>query len=204
MSNSLYKETVSGKRQVPVTKATGRGRFGMLPEDVLKRTDISPAGKILLEVMNMESYGSGVICCSDSFYARKSGLSRSCIVRQRGELETYGLIEKFGKPIRQSQPYKLLHPDMCKVEQTTEVVAKSTVVASVRAPKPRCAQCHDSTRRPRKTGLCGVCESDNEVARVARTNPGMPEHEVKAVARVTERERRIIRDARKGPASLAS
>ena len=123
--------------------------FGMLPADVLDRRDLTPGAKILLQVMNMESYQAGSVRKSDTTYAEKSGLSRGQIVYMRRQLEDSGLIEKDGPPEKQIQGYRFTHSDMscagAPVEPAPQVVPPTS--------RRLCPTC----RRPKKLNKAGYC-----------------------------------------------
>lgn len=107
------KETLSQQEQVPVTAATGkRGRFAMLPLDILQRGDINVYDKVAIGIMNMESFGTGIVAISDQSLGDSASISRTQALKSRNALESVGLIEKFGPPKNQVQAYRLLHPDM--------------------------------------------------------------------------------------------
>jgi hypothetical protein len=76
-SNTLYTETLSANSMVPVNKQQGNSQFGMLPKDVMSRTDLTPADKLLLTVLNMESYSSGRVLLSHAALSRSSGVGRT-------------------------------------------------------------------------------------------------------------------------------
>jgi hypothetical protein len=194
MSKGLYKETVSENRQVmSENRQVARGRFSMLPADILERKDIAQSSKILLAVMNMESRGKGYLCFSDSLLSDKTGISRSQIVFLRTDLEKHGLIEKDGDSIKQIQPYRLLHPDMRPSEESPE---EPLAPMSARVTKPICPQCKIKKRKVQTlTGICKACEHLNALAATGRRHRDLPAHEVKSIAKLSPLERRVIEAA---------
>ena len=163
------KETLSHQQQVPVTVATGRGRFGKLPADVLSRSDIGVYEKIVLLVMNMESYSSGFVALSDAAISQRSSISRTKVLDCRLRLEEAGLIRRSGPLVKQVQPYLLLHPQMAG--KTPAAGATARQERSVTVPVTgrgllKCARCPVRAPRLAKTGLCSNCTREAAVTRI--------------------------------------
>jgi len=137
----------------------------MLPEDVLKRRDITPGEKVILAVMNMESFDSGFVAASDGAIAKLSGMSRARVVGARKNLEAAGLIERAGPKVKQIQEYRLLHSDMHG--GTVEASCREPV--SLRGAPLVCVGCHLKRRGVGRGGRCRECVEELELpARVAR------------------------------------
>jgi hypothetical protein len=163
-SKSLYQRTLSEIAQAPVKKPTGKLRFGMLPFDVMERTDISSGAKVILAVQNMEAYGTGLVSMSHSVVARKAGCSRPQVLACLKALCKAGLIEKDGMPVKQVQPYRLLHRDMraaCPVD-TTPVTDKD------RSIPVACPKCRRIIKRLPRAGVCRTCSTEARVEKTAR------------------------------------
>ena len=161
-SNSLYKETLSVFLQVGVKKPTGEPRFAMLPADVLRRTDLSATAKIVLAAMAMESYSSGKVSISHQAIATTAGVSRPQVLYCLKVLEGKGLIEADGTPVKQVQPYRLLHARLCarsRREAVPEVKGRSPV---------RCPRCGKSRQMLLKVGWCRSCGWELKVRKIAQ------------------------------------
>ncbi len=155
-SNTLYKETLSEIEQVPVRNSTGRSRtFGKLPKDVMQRRDISGTAKVIVAAMAMESHGTGFISISHQALAVLAGCSRTIVLACLKSLAEVGLIRKDGSPVKQVQPYELLHPVLkhgrgAHAEQHSEDLRKRS-----EAPVKICP-------------LCRSCNSGMTMERIAR------------------------------------
>jgi hypothetical protein len=172
------KETVSPGEQVPVTPVAGkRQRFGMLPEDIAKRKDLTSSDKLAVTILNMESFGTGFVCISDAIFADAMGLSRPQALKSRKALEKRELIEKSGTPKDQMQTYRLLHPDMVGTGTAPkEIKTKRRITITPCRTEPRCLGC--GAQRPIGTGgLCLLCRrqdlADLQVGKFVRENPGV-------------------------------
>ncbi len=154
---------MSQQQQVPVTTATGRRRFARLPEDVLARSDLGVYSKLVLLVLNMESYGAGIVALSDSMVALKCGISRTQALASRGELERLGLIVRDGAPVKQVQPYRLLHPQMAAGAGGE---ARPVVAVTTRRTLLKCSSCGARCKALLKTGWCRQCHWKLKVRRV--------------------------------------
>jgi hypothetical protein len=164
-SNSLYKETLSKKRQVMCEKTTGKPRFAMLPEDVLADIRLTPAAKLVLAGMSMMSFQSGRISISHQALGEVCGLSRSAVLTSVKALARFGLIEPDGAAVRQVQPYKLLHSRLASVSQ----VSSQVVVDKRNAGKMvACPTCHKSRKQLLKAGWCRSCAWELRVRGLAR------------------------------------
>jgi hypothetical protein len=169
-SNTLYTETLSANSMVPVNKQQGNSQFGMLPKDVMSRTDLTPADKLLLTVLNMESYSSGRVLLSHAALSRSSGVGRTGVLACLKSLTRAGLIEKDGLPVKQVQPYKLLHPSMRARGGSlafNEVPGGSSDGQS-RAVPAACPQCHRICKRLPRAGVCRSCHRERKIEQTVR------------------------------------
>lgn len=146
----------------------------MLPEDIAKRKDLTSSDKVAITILNMESFGTGFVCISDSILAEAMALSRPQALKSRKVLERAGLIEKSGPPKDQMQVFKLLHPDMRGTEtEPKEIKTKRRIVAK-RYLERTCAGC-GGQRHIGDRGLCILCRrqdsADLAVAKFIHENP---------------------------------
>lgn len=163
---SLYTETLSEKRQVRVGIPTGSKRFGMGPEDVLSRTDITPSAKVVLITMHMESIQTGRVALSDQVLGRKSGVSRSHAIDCRKQLEAAGLIAKDGPPIKQVQPYRLIHHRLVgKTGQDEAAGEREVITARPHREMVQCLSCRRKVGGVGKHGWCRTCAADKDLPR---------------------------------------
>lgn len=162
-SKSLKKETLSDLLQVPVNFLTGKIRFGMVPQDVMARRDISPACKLVLAAMAMESLGSGHIAISHQALAFLCGLSRSAVLDCLRRLQACGLIEPDGKPVKQVQPYRILHARLINDVKAVELRPAKVIRAVI-----LCPSCKRKRPMLLKSGICRACAWDIKMDRKVR------------------------------------
>lgn len=161
MPSSLYKETLSDFLQVPVKFPTGRTPFGMLPQDVLRRTDLSAACKIVLAGLGQESRQTGRVAISHQALAFVCGLSRVTVFDCLQRLSAVGLIQEDGPRVKQVQPYRLMHPRMAS--STAREGKHDPICARVVCPK-----CKKSRPALLKIGICRSCNWDLKIRRIVR------------------------------------
>lgn len=162
MPSNLYKRTLSENLQEPVKNLTGGTRqFGMVPADILGRSDLSAGCKIVLAGMAMEAQGAGKIAISHQALAFTCGMSRPAVLECLVKLAAAGLIEKDGRPVKQVQPYRLLHQRFMANRES--LAAPQVIKASISCPRCR-------KKRPMllKTGICRSCNWEMKVRRIAR------------------------------------
>ena len=128
----------------------------MVPADVLKREDISASCKLVLAGLAMESYGSGHISISHQAVAAICGINRITVLNGLARLCEVGLIEKDGAPVRQVQPYKILHARLVDAQ------------AAVVKPKLECPRCHGRCLQLLRVGYCRHCRWKDKVRGVVR------------------------------------
>ena len=165
-STSLYTETLAKKAQVPGTKSTGSSGFGMIPDDVLQRPEITPGAKVVLACLGRLGHGKSLVAFSHDYIGANCGLARRGVASALSQLETVRLIRKSGEKVKQVQPYEILHPRLVneKSEATPEV-------GTARNHKPQaftpCGGC-GKLKRVGVGSFCRKCIRNAEVARIAR------------------------------------
>lgn len=171
-SEYLYKETLSKNVQVPARKSAGSGGcFGRIFPDVWAMTGLSPAAKVVLGGLAIWGKGDEVVGLSHGYLAGVCGLRRSTVKAGLDALEVAGLIEKYGTPAGQVQPYKILYPLMVKGARTQSdvVIREKERRVLVACSKAGCAKL---CRPDRKTGWCRKCkasaEREAEIRRIAQ------------------------------------
>jgi hypothetical protein len=136
----------------------------MLPEDVLKRKDLSAYSKVVLGGIGLASHGSGRISMSHGAIGKICGVSRTQVLACYRELSAAGLLEAHGEPVKQIQSYRILHPRLIgkKVAELTKPIAK---------PKPglvSCPKCGKQCKRLKNVGYCRKCGWKEEIRALAR------------------------------------
>lgn len=134
----------------------------MLPKSVMCRRDITPAAKLVLSAMSMESCGTGRVAISDGALGLLAGCTRTTALVARTLLVGAKLIEKDGPPIGQVQPYKILHPRLVSNPEST---AKPQRATPKTIPPIRCPRCERRCRALLKIGYCRMCRWDEKVDR---------------------------------------
>ncbi len=168
-SNTLYKETLSEIEQVPVGNETGRSRnFGMLPKDVMERRDISGTAKVIVAAMAMQSHGTGFISISHQALAVLAGCSRTRVLACLKRLDEVGLIQKDGSPVKQVQPYELMHPKFRHGGGFSQGRSPEDLRKRSDVPMKVCPLCHAQRRGLMKIGWCRSCNSVKKMEKTAR------------------------------------
>jgi len=170
-SEYLYKETLSKNVQVPVRKSAGSGRFfGQIFPEIWAMTELTAGAKVVLGGLAIWGKGEVVVGLSQGYLAGVCGLRRSTVAEGLDALEEVGLIEKYGAPAGQVQPYKILYAPMLKgAVPQSEVVIREKERKVLRP----CAQCKKPCRPEKKTGWCRKCrqtkEREADMRRIAQT-----------------------------------
>lgn len=134
----------------------------MLPKDVLQRRDISSGCKIVIAGLAMESHGSGRIAISHQALAFVCGMSRPSVLECLSRLCAVGLIKKDGSPVKQVQPYLILHHRL-----VTKPTAGREATPDVKRAVISCPKCHKKRPMLLKIGWCRSCEWERKVGRIA-------------------------------------
>jgi hypothetical protein len=166
-SNSLHKSTGSAGAPVSGRPRTDyKTRFGMLAEEIMARPDLSPACKVVLTAMRMESFGTGGVTASWASLAIKTGMSKRNTGRALQELEAAKLIAKDGLPIRKVQPWRILceEPSVSLVPSSgsSPTIARPQPAIAIRSPKYPCSECGRGCRNS-NTGWCWRCRLKKEL-----------------------------------------
>ncbi len=135
-------------------------RFARVPADVLISSKLSPADKLVLAAMGMESFSDGRIAISHLGLARLCSLGRSTVFRALRSLEKEGLIARLGGPIKQVQAYRLLHPIFAGT-----VTQEGPIRVKTARRLLRCAKCNRDVRGLSKAGWCRICMNDLKLGR---------------------------------------
>lgn len=170
-SEHLYKQTLSKNVQVPVRKSAGRGVcFGMIFPEIWAMTELGPGAKVVLGGLAIWGKGESVVGLSHGYLAGVCGLRRSTVADGLDALESAGLIEKYGEPSGQVQPYKILYAPMLRGAAPQSEVVIREKERKVLIP---CAQCRKPCRPEKKTGWCRKCrqtkEREADMRRIAQT-----------------------------------
>lgn len=135
----------------------------MLPADVLKRTDLTASAKLAFSALAMESWGSPDIAISHQALASICGTRRSTMLEALKQLTAAGLIAPLGEPVKQVQPYRILHARIA--ELPTPAQAESPAGSSIL----RCGKCAKAVKQLGKTGWCRSCVADVDAERLYRS-----------------------------------
>lgn len=169
-SVNLYKQTLSKNVQVPVRKSAGSGGcFGRIFPDVWAMTGLKPGAKVVFGGLAIWGKGEEVVGLSHGYLAGVCGMRRSTVSAGLDALEAAGLIEKYGAPSDQVQPYKIIYPLMLKGVrlQSDVVIREKERKVLIKCLKPSCGK----LTRPHKTGWCFKCrkevEHDAHIRRIA-------------------------------------
>lgn len=158
---SLYQETLSEIIQVK----KGQDWFAMVPVEVMRGRNISPAEKIVWAAMAMHSMGSGQVCMSHQTIATASGLTRLLVLQSVRNLIKTGMIQPDGAPKCQVQPYRVLQ---MRSRASAAVQSVPTIGRRTERPFLECGRCHQLRRGLMKTGWCRSCNSDIDLDRRIR------------------------------------
>ena len=134
--------TVAKNAQVPAQKMPRGKRYGMLPDDVMANPELSPAAKVVLSGMAMESYSTGSVAISHQAIAAVCGIVRRTVGPALVQLQGQKLIQPLGSPIKQIQAYQLLHPKHA---------------ARIMEVQHSCAKCGLSGKKLNKACHCQPC-----------------------------------------------
>ena len=165
-------------------------RFGMLPDDVMDRRDISFACKVIFACLRMESYGTGRVAISHAALAVVCGAARRTVIACQAALCVSGLIAKDGPPVDQIQPYLILYPESgARSAGAPKRLHRAKAPAHAKRELIRCPRCRTLCRQLLKAGYCRSCAWVEKSERISE--------------RVSERvSRRVFREERQVEKSL--
>jgi hypothetical protein len=167
-SKNLYKDTLSAFVQVPVQNLTGSGRqFSKATPDLLADRSVPAQAKIVLMAMNIDAKGLGRVTISDGALATRSGCSRGAVIENLKKLCAAGMIAPEGPPVKQVQPYVILHPCFALKPSKEKVPTKLDELPKKRRPISSCAKCATPMFGKPKSGVCSTCRSADRIERIS-------------------------------------
>jgi ribosomal protein S14 len=150
-------------QKLPAAQPWRGGKFGILPEDILLRRDLSAACKVMLAGIGVTAGGTGVTQAGISELGQICGMSRLSVRRCLDSLEGAGLI------YRQKNWILILHP---RYRNKKRLPGKTDYPPEKKEESQQheitCARCGKKRPKLLRSGICRSCNWEIKVRKIAR------------------------------------
>ena len=143
---------------------TGSRRYGKAPADVWKDATLTLAAKVVLVGMGIEAQGKTTIAISHQSLAVVCGMVRPTVSSALKELVKAGQLEAIGKPVKQVQPYRLLHP-LFAFGKGGELDVRT--VRGKGTGYVMCYRCGTFCKQLPPDKICGACKRQGNIEKTA-------------------------------------